>query len=693
MSMDPDVWRRADDLFHAALERPPEERRAFLDRSCNDDANLRRLVDILISRDGQHPSFLEKPADMASLQASSASLAHQADSVLPQPREELVGRQFGTYRIVSLLGAGGMGEVYRAHDGKLDRDVAIKILPVEFARDPGRLARFRREARVLASLNHPNIAAIYGLEETAEGDYLVLELVEGDRLHGPLPFPAAVSLACQIAEALEAAHQHGIVHRDLKPANVKVTPEGRVKVLDFGLAKAIAVGEPSPALQPSTPPRVGDSTVTGDILGTPGYMSPEQARGEAVDQRTDIWAFGCLVYELLTGVRAFDCATATETVAAVLAHDPDWRALSEDTPGRLRDLLKRCLQKETDARVGSIAEVRTTLLELERARPRRQPGEQAHASGLDAYELCLRARYLHQKRTPEGLAAALRLFEQAIERDPECALAHAGIAHVCLIACYFGGMPTAVGMPRMKAAALRAVELDETLAVGHVRLGDALCFKDWDWAGAEREFLRALELDPESPEALCRYGLFLWARQRHEESLVRLLKALELDPFSLDTNWLLAWTYISLGRLDEADECARRLLAMAPSAWLGHQIAGLVNWIRGLVAEALAALERAATIEGGPAMLGLYASCCGRAGKLDEARGLIARVEEMAARRIVPPAWMVAAYDAIGADREAQACLQRAFQERHMLLVHLRGWGTALGGLDRVRDLLDRYDL
>jgi serine/threonine protein kinase len=579
MSVDQDVWRRAEHLFHAALERPPEDQRAFLDRSCGDEPGLRRLVETLLAQDEQHPSFLEKAAfaaaaaDSASRPSTPAPRARPPGSSLPPSHEHLIGRRFGAYRILSLLGAGGMGEVYRAHDDKLDRDVAIKMLPVEFARDPGRLARFRREARVLASLNHPNIGAIHGLEESAEGDYLVLELVDGDKPHGPLPVPAVIDLACQVAEALEAAHQHGVVHRDLKPANVKVTPQGRVKVLDFGLAKAVAGGEPSPILPGPVPP-ARDGTLTGTVLGTPGYMSPEQARGEAVDQRTDIWAFGCLVYELLAGHRAFERVTVSDTVTAVLEQEPDWRALPEDTPAKLRDLLMRCLQKEASVRASSIAAVREALIGLQRAP--RQALVKPHASSVDAYELCLRARYHHQQRTPEGLGTALRLFEQALERDPDCALAHAGIAHVCLITCYFGGIPPSVAMPKMKAAAQRAVELDETLAVGHVRLGDALCFKDWNWAGAEREFLRALELDPDSPEALSRYGLFLWARQRHVEALVPLRKALELDPFSLDTNWLLGWTYISLDWLDEADETARRLLAMAPAVWLGYHIAAAV---------------------------------------------------------------------------------------------------------------------
>src|SRR5215469_3636501 len=228
------------------------------------------------------------------------------------------GVHLGIFEILSPLGAGGMGKVYRARDTKLGRDVAMKTLPSEFARNPERLARLRREARTLASLNHPNIAAIYGLEESGNSDWLALELVEGQNLRGPLPTPEALRVAKQIAEALEAAHEKGIVHRDLKPANVRVTQQGRVKVLDFGLAKAIwAEDQRQPSQNQDVsqlPTETRLETLAGRIMGTPGYMSPEQALGRDVDHRTDIWAFGCVLYELLTGERTFRGGAQAETL-------------------------------------------------------------------------------------------------------------------------------------------------------------------------------------------------------------------------------------------------------------------------------------------------------------------------------------------------------------------------------------------
>jgi eukaryotic-like serine/threonine-protein kinase len=247
------------------------------------------------------------------------------------------------YRITAKLGEGGMGEVYRATDTKLGREVAIKIIPEAFTQDADRMARFMREAQLLASLNHPNIAAIYGLEENA----IVMELVEGETLHerirqGALPLEEAILAAGQIAEALEAAHEKGIVHRDLKPANIKITPERKLKVLDFGLAKHFRKEQQSEGNPTCLPTMSADLSRVGVILGTAAYMSPEQARGKPLDKRSDIWAFGCVLYEALTGRPAFSGETMSHILVAILERDPDWQALPPNTPCQIRDLLRRC---------------------------------------------------------------------------------------------------------------------------------------------------------------------------------------------------------------------------------------------------------------------------------------------------------------------------------------------------------------
>jgi serine/threonine-protein kinase len=255
-----------------------------------------------------------------------------------------------------------MGEVYQARDTKLGRDVAIKVLPELLSKDEERLARFEREARVLASLNHPNIAAIYGLEDSDGVQFIVLELVDGETLaeriaRGPIPIDEALPLFKQMADALEAAHEKGIIHRDLKPANVKVTPEGKVKVLDFGLAKALA-GDSTARDQSESPTITRDGTVTGVLLGTAPYMSPEQARGKSLDKRTDIWSFGCCLYEALTGKKTFQGETVTDTIANVVKSEPDWDKLPAVTPWRVRDLLARCLRKDPTQRLRDIGAAR-----------------------------------------------------------------------------------------------------------------------------------------------------------------------------------------------------------------------------------------------------------------------------------------------------------------------------------------------
>jgi serine/threonine protein kinase/Tol biopolymer transport system component len=274
----------------------------------------------------------------------------------------------GPYEILDAIGAGGMGEVYRATDARLGRNVALKVVPEAFARDVERMVRFEREAKLLASLNHPNIASIYGLEESKSVRALVMELVEGptlaDRIkRQPIPFDEAMPMAKQIAEALEYAHERGIIHRDLKPSNVKLTPDSQVKVLDFGLAKALESETAEEKLQ-NSPTLSAAATRTGVLLGTAAYMSPEQARGKRVDRRTDIWAFGCVFYEMLTGTPPFTGETISDTLAAVIRADPDWSGLPANTSSGIRQLLHRCLEKDPKLRLRDIGEARIAIEEV-----------------------------------------------------------------------------------------------------------------------------------------------------------------------------------------------------------------------------------------------------------------------------------------------------------------------------------------
>ena len=340
-------WQQVNEIFHAALASDPARREAFLADACGGDAALRAEVEELVAAHHEAGPFGETPLFVPAL------------SLEP-------GSSLASYRIEELLGAGGMGEVYRARDGTLERDVAIKVLPQPFASDPERVARLLREARLLAALNHPNIAAIYGVVEADAHRGLVLEFVEGPTLaerlrSGGIPLPEALSIARQIADALDAAHGKGIIHRDLKPANIKAAPGAIVKVLDFGLAKLNAE-DGGGAADLSHPRTVTVGSTRADvILGTAAYMSPEQARGERVDKRTDIWSFGCVLYETLTGRTAFCGETVPDTLASILGREPDWAAVPETTPLAVRRMLQRCLERDPQQRLRDIGEVKHEL--------------------------------------------------------------------------------------------------------------------------------------------------------------------------------------------------------------------------------------------------------------------------------------------------------------------------------------------
>jgi len=331
-------WSRVKAIFEAAVERAPSERGAFVASAAGDDEALRREVEALLLADAAEAPALDW-------------LPERGTPAVDPPA------RIGPYEIIALLGEGAMGQVYRGRDRKLNRDVALKVLPPLLALDPDRMARFRREAQMLAALSHPNIAAIYGFEDSGDVHALILELVDGETLaervaSGPLRLEEALPIAHQIAEALEAAHEKGIVHRDLKPANIKIDGAGVVKVLDFGLAKLAVPDSASPDLIASH---------EGLILGTASYMSPEQARGHAVDKRGDIWAFGCVLYEMLTGRLAFAGDTVSDTIARILEREPDWSAVPAGTPPAIQRLLSRCLTRNPRQRMRDIGDVRVEI--------------------------------------------------------------------------------------------------------------------------------------------------------------------------------------------------------------------------------------------------------------------------------------------------------------------------------------------
>ena len=356
--MDREKIDRIESLYEKALRLEASERARFLDSECAGDTDLRREIESLLDHQEQAPDFLE----VSAIEVLAGAITADGPS--------LAGRRIGHYDVRSLIGRGGMGRVWRARDTRLGREVAIKTLPDEFSADGERRARFEREARVLASLNHPGIAAIYGFEEFDGVHCLVMEFVDGETLaeriaRGPIPAEESLRLSVQVTEALEAAHEKGVIHRDLKPANIVVTGDGKTKLLDFGLAKALesSGGASGRSGSAGSPGHAAGVSVDGLVLGTAAYMSPEQARGAAIDKRTDIWALGCVLYELLTGRRAFHGEMLSDVIASVLACEPDATLLDGYHP-ELRRLVVRCLEKDAAQRCRDVGDVRIELARL-----------------------------------------------------------------------------------------------------------------------------------------------------------------------------------------------------------------------------------------------------------------------------------------------------------------------------------------
>ncbi len=372
--MSPERWQQIEPLLDEALALPAHERSLFLQQACHGDASLRAEIETFFIEKSRAHDFLEQPVFALPNDIKQVAIATQPNTIATPPA--LIGQQLGSYKILSLLGKGGMGEVYLARDTKLDREVAIKLLPPLVTRDPEREERFKREARLQAKLNnHQNIAIIHALEQSEEASFLVLEYVPGetlaDRLQpGALPLGEALPLFRQIAEALATAHQQGIIHRDLKPANIKITPSGQIKVLDFGLAKLLHHEAPTAeAANSMLSTHTYWTTDRQVIIGTVPYMSPEQTYGQDLDHRTDIWAFGCVLYEALTGQRPFNGFDTFDLFNAIRTREPDWQTLPANTPPAVRKLLQQCLQKEPQLRLASASEAQQVLAQEEKAQP------------------------------------------------------------------------------------------------------------------------------------------------------------------------------------------------------------------------------------------------------------------------------------------------------------------------------------
>jgi TolB-like protein len=743
-----------------------------------------------------------------------------------QTMSDPVGRTLGHYRILSRIGQGGMGVVYRAHDDRLDRDVAIKVLPEEVAADSDRLARFEREARVVARLEHPNILAIHDFGREDAVTYAVTELLEGETLRPRIPehgltWRQAAEIGLAVAEGLAAAHGKGVVHRDLKPENVFLTSDGRVKILDFGLARLVPPVDEEAATATFAPA----ATAAGAIVGTVGYMSPEQVRGEAVDGRSDIFSLGCVLYEMLSGRRPFVADTAAGTLAAVLRDDPP-PMVGVDT--RVVRLVERCLRKDAVERFQSAAELKsaieaslapaagrerpsvavlpfvnmsgsreddylceglaeeiidaltripglrviartsafavgrmgldareagarldvssllegsvrragarvrvtaqlvttsdgshlwserfdrelTDVLALEdeiaaaiagrlRAglhgddRPRRRPEVDVEAHGL-----YLEGRYYFARGTPPALAQAKACFERAIEHDPGFALAFDSLAELYWYLGFFGNVPPREAFAQSTWHALRALELDDSLAETHALLAMLRKELDYSWPEVDRELHRARQLNRESPLVRLRYAISgLVPRARIDEAAAEIDAMLESDPLSIFVRWWAACMAYFGRRWPRMIDEGRHMIALDPTQFLGHWAMGLACIERGAPDEAVRELEKAHELSGGiPFTLGFLAYVMGRAGRRGDAGKLIEQAERMAATAYVPPSTLALGYVGLGDWDAAFDRWDQAIETRDPLVMPLQTYPffDPVRGDPRYRAMLRRMNL
>jgi serine/threonine protein kinase/tetratricopeptide (TPR) repeat protein len=787
------------------------------------------------------------------------------------------GARLGPYEIVAQIGAGGMGEVYRARDPRLGRDVAIKVLPDAFARDAERLRRFEQEARAIGSLQHPNILAVFDVGADNGRHYVVFELLEGETLlqrlsRGPLAPMAALELARQVAQAMAAAHEKGIVHRDLKPGNLFLTNGGPVKVLDFGLAQAPLAERPADedaATGPTTP-----ITTPDHIMGTVGYMSPEQASGRAVDARSDIFALGAVLYEMLTSRRAFERPSAAETLAAILRDEPPPLAPQvAGLPPVLDRIVARCLEKQPEARfqtardlafaleatsspsgfawtepkraaprprragralaalgvvalllaaawwltharrppariaslavlpldnlsgshdedyfvegmhgelIASLAQIpglrvisRTSVLRYRGARVPlrtvarelgvdsvlegsvRRSGREvratlelieadsdrtlwaasyqreladvlqlqsdvaaavarevathlskavdarlsaAHAVDPEAYQLYLQGRFLWNQATRPSLERSITLFERALAREPDLAVAQAGLVEAYGMLGESAALPTAAFVPRLEAAARKALEVGGERGEAHACLGFAVLYGGlgWDWERGDRELKRAVELSPSYANAHAWRAQILSILGRHDEALAEARRAAELDPLNPFLAVNVASRLYYARRYAEGLALAERLAQETPDYWLCHWIRGLLLSATGRHDDAIAELSRAVALhKGSLECLPDLGAALGRAGRRREADAVLARLAAGSREAYVPPYSFALVQAGLGNKERALSWLERAWAERDWRLAWIAPEPSfdALRGDPRFLSLLARLGL
>jgi len=751
------------------------------------------------------------------------------------------GTRLGPYEILAPIGAGGMGEVYSARDTRLDRDVAIKVLPEHLAQSPVALSRFERESKAVAALSHPNILALYDVGAEQGISFAVTELLEGETLRGRLekgavPWRKAVGIGVAVADGLAAAHSKGIIHRDLKPANIFLTSDGRVKILDFGLARV------KPPVSPQDQSSLPTETEAGTVMGTAGYMSPEQVRGESADVPSDIFSFGCVLYEMLARRRAFARETAAQTMTAILEVEPPDLADSEqEIPAELERVVTHCLEKNPQQRFQSAHDLAFALKAVQdlgsaallRGKPKRlrpvwmasalavvlagalsywlyrpsqaidslavlpftnvgaDPNTEYLSDGItenlinslsqlptlrvtarslafrykgpqvdpqkagrdlhvrvvltgrmterdgtlniqaelmnvddgsqlwgaqysrgfseilalqeeiaravsgklhlkpaverqkrlakrptentEAYQLYLKGRYYWNRRTEQTLKRAVEYFQQAIDKDPGYALAYAGLADCYAVYNSYQVELPRESAPKAEAAATKALEIDDTLAQAHASLGMIRMSYEWDWAGAEREFQRAIEIDPNYATAHHWYAILLASTGRSEPAIASLNRAQQLDPLSLIISADLGLVLHFARRDDEAIEQVRKALEMDASFAAGHRPLGMAYEQKGMYTEAIAEFEKALDVSrSNPFVLGSLGHAYAVSGNRQKARQALSDVLELSKRRYVSPFDTAVIYTGLGDKDRALEWLEKALDDRSLEMIFLK---------------------
>jgi serine/threonine protein kinase/Flp pilus assembly protein TadD len=881
--MKPERWQKLDQLFHSALECSSGERDAFVAEACQDDDVMRQDLQSMIAHHRQAGSFIEQPA----FEMAAEAMAQDDSS------DSLIGKSVGSYQIQKMLDRGGMGTVYLAFDNNLHRQVALKFLHDDLVSDTGKVLRFKQEARAASALNHHNILTIFEIGETEDGQHFIAtEFVDGETLRTLMTRQAstmtgALDVAAEIASALAASHAAGIVHRDIKPENIMLRRDGYVKVLDFGLAKLVDAEDR----------RKADSTLVdtapGLIIGTVRYMSPEQVRGLDVDERTDIWSLGVVLYELLAGEAPFAGETKSDMIASILQNKPTFAWRTAEMPAELEWILKKALAKDRDERYVIVkeflndlkrlrreipatehwetaalktsgpaasagtashgseaprmpvadqhrteAEARTKgqklrsdsgRLSSDRGRSRKainsvailplvnasadpnaeylsdgitesiinnlsqlprlrvmarstvfrykgrdidplevghelsvhavltgrvlqlgdslrigtelvrvadgsqlwgqhfdqKPGDifavqeeiakqiseklqmqlsgeekkrlgKRHTENTQAYQLYLQGRYHWNKRSEEGMKRGIQFFEEAIRLDANYALAHAGLADSYIILGFYGVLSPDEVMPKVKAAAKRALRIDHTLAEARISLAYAKGAYDWDWVGAEKEYKRAIKLNRNYATAHHWYGEYLAFMGRSAEAAAELEHAHELDPLSLIINVALGWIYYLGRRYDDGIKQLFRTLELDPNFVHAHFCLGLAYVQKGMFAEAIDELQKVIALLGrDPGALAALGYAYGVSGNKAAARELLDELIKQSERRYIAPYRL--ALICIGLDEKDQAFtwLQKGCDEHDLGLACLKveAMADSLRSDPRHAELLRRVGL